>query len=174
MIVTFSGPVTFSGGTANAAAAFQLARTGSPGAVDLRAAVATGAVGRTVVTLTFSGSLTEQAFTAAGANPSLIDGLYTLTVLGNSITGPGGLTLDGDNNGTSGGNAIYANHRLFGDADGDKDVDLDAIFPFLQAALFSSPLTPQQAAFDFEGDGNVDRDDLFNFFVPRLFTSLNP
>jgi hypothetical protein len=181
LTVTFSGPVTFAGDTANAAAAFRLARTsltGPTGNVDLHAAVMTDAQGRTVVTLTFSGSLTEQAFTAAGANPSLIDGLYTLTVFGSAVTGPGGLNLDGDHNGTPGGDNTFNLHRLFGDVDGDRDVDADDIFgtpghPGLIDALFASgPLTPQQAAFDFEGDGDVDADDLLSFFVPRLFTTV--
>src|SRR5205823_2343771 len=108
-----------------AAAAFQLARTGPSGAtgnVSLNAAVSTDAQGRTVVTLTFSGPFTE-ANTAAGVNKSLIDGLYTLTVFGASVTSPGGVNLDGDNNGTPGGNNLTNTHRLFGDVDGDKDVD---------------------------------------------------
>jgi hypothetical protein len=168
--VTFSGPVTFTGGDANAA--FQLARTsltGPTGNVDLHATVTSDAQNRTIVTLTFSGALTEQSLTAAGVNPSLIDGLYTLTVFGNLVTGPGGHNLDGDDDGTAGGDKTFNLHRLFGDVDGDRDVDLDDIFPFLQAAAFASPLSPQQAAFDFEGDGDVDLDDIFSFFVPRLF-----
>src|SRR5207249_635525 len=175
------GPVTFAGANGNAAAAFQLARTGPTtgpaggptGNVTLAAAVSTNAQGQTVVTLTFSGPLTESN-TFAGANKSLIDGNYTLTVFGASITGAEGLALDGDNNGTAGGNNVTATHRLFGDVDGDKDVDLSDLFPAMANTLFSvvgQPGPVYNPALDFEGDGDVDLDDLF-FFGNRLFVVL--
>jgi len=171
MTITFSGPVNFAGGNtvANALAAFTLARTGPGGPtgnVTFNAATSTlttDAQGRTVVTLRFTGALTEAANTAAGADPSLIDGLYTLTLNTAAVTGPGGQAV---------APLTFNTHRLFGDIDGDRDVDLDDIFPGLQGAVFASPLTAHQAGFDFEGDGDVDLDDLFSFFVPRLFTSI--
>ncbi|HEY1377558.1 MAG TPA: N-acetylmuramoyl-L-alanine amidase [Gemmataceae bacterium] len=169
LTVTFDSAVTFPSG---AAAAFQLTRTGPTGptgTVTLTPTVTTDAQGRTVVTLTFSGAFAE-ANTAAGANPSLIDGIYTLTVVGSAVTGPGGLALDGNNDGTPGGNYGLTTHRLFGDVDGDGDVDLLDLNP-LVPALFA--VVGQQAynpAFDFEGDGDVDLLDL-NQFVQRLFLS---
>ncbi|HEY1380582.1 MAG TPA: DNRLRE domain-containing protein [Gemmataceae bacterium] len=173
--VTFSGPATFVGGNANAAAAFQLARTGPTGTtgnVGLTATVSTDGQGRTVVKLTFSGPFTESN-TAAGADRSLIDGKYTLTVFGtgtNAVTGPGGLALDGDANGTAGGDFVLATHRLFGDIDGDGDVDLLDLNP-LVPALFATQGQPNyNPGFDFEGDGDVDLLDL-NQFVQRLFLS---
>src|SRR5262249_37637564 len=167
MTVTFSGPVTFAGGNA---AAFTLTRTGPggpTGTVGLAASVSTDAQGRTVVTLAFSGPLTESN-TAAGVNPSLIDGIYTLTIKAAAVTGPNGLALDGDNDGAPGGNYALSTHRLFGDVDGDGDVDLLDLGQ-LVGALFSTQGQPAyNPAFDFEGDGDVDLLDLSQF-VSRLF-----
>ena len=65
-------------------------------------------------------------------------------------------------------------HRLFGDVDGDKDVDLSDLFPAMNDTLFSvqgQPGPVYNPALDFEGDGDVDLDDLF-FFGNRLFVVL--
>ncbi|HEY1377481.1 MAG TPA: right-handed parallel beta-helix repeat-containing protein [Gemmataceae bacterium] len=170
LTVTFDSAVTFAGG--NAAAAFQLARTGPTGAtgnVTLTPTVTTDAQGRTVVKLTFSGPFTESN-TVAGINPSLIDGLYTLTVFGAAVTGADGVALDGDGDGLAGGDKVFATHRLFGDVDGDGDVDLldlNSLVPALFGTVGQPAYNP---AFDFEGDGDVDLLDL-NQFVQRLFLS---
>ncbi|HEY1376238.1 MAG TPA: choice-of-anchor Q domain-containing protein [Gemmataceae bacterium] len=170
--VTFSSAVNFTGGNDNAAAAFQLARTGPTGAtgnVGLTATVSTDGSGRTVVKLTFSGAFTESN-TAAGVDRSLIDGKYTLTINSAAVTGAGGVALDGDANGTPGGDYTLATHRLFGDIDGDGDVDLLDLNP-LVPALFATQGQPNyNQGFDFEGDGDVDLLDL-NQFVQRLFLS---
>ncbi len=172
LAVTFSAPVTFPNGPA---AAFQLARTGPTGptgTVTLTPTVTTDAQGRTVVTLTFSGQFTESN-TAAGVNPSLIDGLYTLTVFGGQVTGPGGVSLDGDGDGAPGGDRVVNFHRLFGDYNGDRTVDPADIFPYLQTALFTSVGQPGYlAAFDFDGNGVIDPADLFPYLQQRLFTSI--
>jgi len=170
MTVTFSGPVTFAGGNANAAAAFQLARTGPSGPtgnVGLTATVTTDAQGRTVVTLKFSGPFAETG-TAAGVNPSLVDGIYALTILGSAVTGANGLALDGDGNGTPGGNYALSTHRLFGDSDGDGDVDLSDLTAFGGALFSVQPGPAYNPAFDFDGDGDVDLADL-TAFGNRLF-----
>ena len=89
LTVTFSGPVSFAGG--NAGAAFQLSQVGG-GNVGLNAGVGTDGQGRTVVTLAFSGQYAEP-ITAVGVNPSLVDGVYALTVFG--PRSPGRLTASG-------------------------------------------------------------------------------
>ncbi|HEY1376237.1 MAG TPA: peptidoglycan DD-metalloendopeptidase family protein [Gemmataceae bacterium] len=169
LTVTFGGPVTFPNGVA---AAFTLTRTGPTGPtgnVALTPTVSTNALGQTVVALTFSGTFAESN-TAAGANPSLIDGIYSLTVFGSAVAGPGGVALDGNNAGIPGGDYALATHRLFGDVDGDGDVDLLDLNP-LVPALFGVVGQPNyNPAFDFEGDGDVDLLDL-NQFVQRLFLS---
>ncbi|HEY1378459.1 MAG TPA: M36 family metallopeptidase, partial [Gemmataceae bacterium] len=174
LTVTFSGPVTFALG--GATAAFQLTRTGPTGptgTVALAAVVATDGQGRTVVTLTFPPGAFTESNTAAGAVPSLIDGTYTLTVLSSAITGANGLPLDGNGDGIAGGDYALSTHRLFGDVDGDGDVDLLDLNP-LVPALFGvqgqAGPPVYNPAFDFEGDGDVDLLDL-NQFVQRLFTS---
>src|SRR5207249_1478011 len=102
---------------------------------------------------------------------SLVNGTYQLTVRGD-VTYNGFGLLDGDGDGTPGGDKVVNLHRLFGDIDGDKDVDLDDLF-VLGGALFGiqgQPGPPTYlAGFDFDADGDVDLDDLFAF-GPRLFT----
>ncbi|HEY1377637.1 MAG TPA: dockerin type I domain-containing protein, partial [Gemmataceae bacterium] len=167
MTVVFSGVVTFAG---DPAAAFQLARTGPNGTTGNVGLAANVQVlnGRTVVTLTFSGPFAESN-TATGANRSLIDGIYTLTVFANQVS-LGGVALDGNNDGTPGGDFTLTTHRLFGDIDGDGDVDLLDLNP-LVPALFAVQGQPNyNPGFDFEGDGDVDLLDL-NQFVSRLFLS---
>src|SRR5439155_18034768 len=124
-----------------------------------------GGEGRTVVALTFSGPCTE-------ATHSLTDGLYTLTVFGSQVRDAAGGSLDGDGNGTTGGDNLFQTHRLFGDIDGDKDVDLADVYPALANALFSvqgQPGPVYNPALDFDGDGDVDLDDVFQV-SQRLFT----
>jgi hypothetical protein len=167
--VTFSGPVAFAGG--NAAAAFTLTRTGPTGptgTVGLAATVTTDGQGRTVVKLTFSGAFTESN-TAAGANPSLIDGTYTLTASAAAVADAAlGWAVDGNGDGTPGGNYSLSTHRLFGDADGDGDVDLLDLSPLVPALFGVAGQPNYNPAFDFEGDGDVDLADLAAF-AQRLF-----
>ena len=139
LTVNFSGPVTI------APNAFELRR--QDGAlVSLNAAPA--ADGRSVV-LTFTGS------DAIGS--SLADGLYTLIVHGDKIHDGLGQALDGDANGTAGGDYVDAAiERLFGDADGDGDVDNSDVFAFKAAYGKSSGQGGYQPFFDFNGDGTIN------------------
>jgi hypothetical protein len=178
--VTFSDPVSFAGGDANAAAAFQLTHVQDSNNVIVGAAVSTDALGRTVVTLTFSGPETDpmSALNPLNQNPaplpSLADGRYQLTVLSANVTGANGLALDGDDNGTAGGNyaspaeASYSPtglhlYRLFGDATGDGTVDLNDLTALRNA--FNSNLGDANylAALDANNDGHVDLTDLTEF-----------
>src|SRR4029079_7061352 len=97
--------------------------------VDLSGSTAT----QTVARLTFFGPLTEFG--------SLIDGNYSLTVLSSRVSGPGG-ALDGDNNGTPGGDHVSGLFRLDGDVNGDGAVNgLDfAAFRSAFGTTFGSPL----------------------------------
>jgi hypothetical protein len=94
MTVTFSTAVTFAGG--DAAAAFRLTNVDTGAAVTLSATVSTDSLGRTVVTLTFSGNQTD----ASGA---LLSGRYALTVIGSDVTDSAGMALDGLGTGTGNG-----------------------------------------------------------------------
>ena len=95
-----------------------------PGAIELRRQdgslvgfqVAVSTIGgQTVAVLTFDG--TEFV------GGSLADGSYTLTVRADRVHDRWGRELDGDGNGSAGGNRVDGFFRLFGDSDGDRDVD---------------------------------------------------
>jgi len=162
--VTFSETVSFPFG---AASAFQLSRVGPGGPTGLVNLVATPAAN--VVTLTFTGG---------GAVPidkggSLIDGVYQLVVVASAVQGASG-SLDGNGNGTPGDNYVTPTapgspgrlHRLFGDNDGDADVDAQDFGAFRSAFGGTSNLN-----FDFDGDGDVDAAD-FGQFRARFGSSV--
>ncbi|MBX7105048.1 MAG: hypothetical protein K1X57_13265 [Gemmataceae bacterium] len=149
LVVTFDNAPTFAG---SPAAAFTLERfvagVGTGNTVTLGASV----LGN-VVTLTFSGALTEAV------TNSLIDGVYQLRIDDAQLT-----NLDGDANGsiggdyatptTSAGGGIF---RLFGDADGSGLVDTSDFLAFRLQFLSSNP------TFDADGNGSVDTGDFLRF-----------
>ncbi len=152
LTVTFDSIVNFAGAPA---AAFQLARTGPGGPLgNVTLADVTTNAGQTVVTLTFSGSLTESK--------SLMDGRYNLTILAAQFTGAG---FDGDGNGVAGDNRIIVGDpaiapklfRLFGDSDGDGTV---ATNDFIQFRLVAGG---PSFAFDFDDDGAIATIDFIQF-----------
>ena len=71
--------------------------------------------GKTVAVLTFAG----PEFVGG----SLADGSYTLTVRADRVHDRWGRELDGDGDGSAGGDRVDGFFRLFGDSDGDGDVD---------------------------------------------------
>jgi hypothetical protein len=154
LTVSFNGPATL---PTNPAAAFRLTRTGPVGptgdvalAVDLSASTAA----RTVARLTFSGPLTESG--------SLLEGIYRLTVLSAQVSA-GGVALDGDGNGTPGGDFATPLHRLYGDCDGDGRVD-NADFFMFRSTFGRSAGDPLYMSFlDINGDGRVDNADFIQF-----------
>jgi hypothetical protein len=154
LTVAFPGLATL---PANPVAAFRLTRLGPGGptgdvtlAVDLSGSTAT----QTVVKLTFSGALTEFG--------SLVDGNYTLTVLGSQVT-VNGAPLDGDGDGTPGGDSVTPLYRLFGDVTGDRVVDASDL-AFLRSAFGSVQGNPGFiAALDLNGDGVINVADLSAF-----------
>jgi hypothetical protein len=153
LTVAFNAPVTFA---TTPAAAFTLTRIGG-GTVNFTAA-ASNDTGFTVVTLTnFSGALT--------AGGSLIDGRYALTALAGQISAYG-FQLDGDGNGADGDNYNFADsgstvgnqlYRLYGDADGNRVVNVGDLTLF-RTAFGSGDLT-----FDSDFNGVVNQTDLAAF-----------
>ena len=133
------------------------------------AEVTTATVGGvTVATLTFTGAESDPA--AAGVNRSLSDGRFTLTVRGDQVQNSTGF-LDGDGNGTAGGDRVVLFHRLFGDLTGEGTVNGADFNPF-RVAFGSGPGNPNYlAAFDFDGDGFVIGSD-FNQFRIRFGLSI--
>jgi hypothetical protein len=157
LTVTFNGVLTLDPG------AFELLRQGG-GLVSLDVA-ASVVDGRTVAVLTFAG---EDV--VAG---SLADGNYTLTLRADLLRDAAGRPLDGDGDGTPGGDRVESFFRYFGDSDGDRDVDE------ADQALFDSTFGRSAADegflayFDFDGDGDVDEADRDQFLL-RLGSSLGP
>jgi N-acetylglucosamine-6-sulfatase len=140
LTITFDRVVTFDPG------AFGLQ---SNDGIEVSLNVAASLVdGRTVAVLTFSGP------DIIGG--SLADGDYTLTIRGDHIRDEVGRELDGDLDGNGGGDRVEAFFQLFGDGDGDRDVD------WLDRDLFRSAFGKRvdQAGYlwyhDFDGDGDVD------------------
>jgi arylsulfate sulfotransferase len=128
-----------------------------PGAIELRRQDGTlvnfqldvsVAGGKTVAVLTFAG----PEFVGG----SLADGSYTLTVLADRVRDRWGRELDGDGDGSAGGDRVDNFFRLFGDSDGDGDVDGQDRDRF-RAAFHTSAGEPAYVwYFDFDGDGDVD------------------
>jgi len=155
--VNFDALVTL---PANPADAFALNRLGDAAAVALAATVTNTTT--TSVVLTFTGG--------AVFGGSLLDGRYTLTVLGGLVASAAGL-LDGNGDGTGGDDYVLTGtpanglFRLFGDADGDGDVDAADYGAFRGAFGTTNPV------FDIDGDGDVDTAD-FGQFRGRFGTSV--
>jgi hypothetical protein len=128
-----------------------------PGAIELRrqdgslvdAQVNISLVGgRTVAVLSFVG--TEFV------GGSLADGSYTLTVRADHVHDRWGRELDGDGDGSAGGDRVDSFFRLFGDSDGDGDVDQSDRDHFRSAFKTNAGDAGYLWYFDFDGDGDVD------------------
>jgi hypothetical protein len=108
-----------------------------------------------VAVLTFAG--------AEFVGGSLADGTYTLTVRADRVHDRFGRELDGDADGSAGGNLVDGFHRLFGDADGDGDADQAD----LGVMLGTFRQTQGDAGFlwflDYDGNGAVSGPDMAQF-----------
>ena len=155
LTITFSSVVTL---PANPASAFTLINTtAQPNvAVNLSVDLSGSTPTQTVAKLSWSGPVTE-------GGGSLIDGNYTLTILGSQITGEGGLQLDGNGDGTPGGDNVSTLYRLFGDVNGDKTVNITDLTAFRNAFGASSTDANYRQYFDFSGDGVINLTDLTQF-----------
>jgi hypothetical protein len=104
---------------------------------------------------------------------SLADGNYRLRLLDTHIRDAAGNALDGDENGSAGATRVDEFFRLFGDMDGDRDVDaldsrgLRGTYRKIEGQSGFDNL------FDFDGDSDVDAIDQRNFNL-RYRTSLIP
>ena len=140
--LTFNQPISFASGTMSV-----IRRGGS--AVDL---TATPSADQTNYTLTFSG-----AGITAG---SLVDGIYDFLANVSNLRDVFGLLPVGTHTDK---NPTLAFHRLFGDSDGDKDVDsVDSLrFRQSQGSVLGQPA--YQWYFDFDGDSDIDSVDSLHF-----------
>jgi uncharacterized delta-60 repeat protein len=154
LTVRFSGQVTFSGSPDQA---FTLLRNGG-GAVSFTATVSVQNGGTVVLLDHFTGSETEFG--------SLADGRYTLTALASQISA-GGQALDGDADGTPGGNLVFSDaqgfFRLFGDLNGDQTVN-GFDLGFFRNAFGTQTGDPNYLSYlDLNGDGVINGFDLGQF-----------
>jgi hypothetical protein len=121
--------------------------------------------GVTIATITFNGASTR----GGGA---LIDGNYELTIDASKIS-RGSNLLDGDRDGTGGGDYRYGNtsadafFALYGDMNGDRQVGLGEFNSFRAAFGRSSGQTGYSRELDFDDDGVVNLTD-FNQFRGRF------
>jgi hypothetical protein len=128
-----------------------------PGAIELRRQDGTLVGARLSISLL--GGKTVAVLTFAGAEfvgGSLADGSYTLTVLADHVHDRWGRELDGDGDGSAGGNNVDGFSRLFGDANGDGHVDERDRQVFRSAFGTSAGDAGYLWFFDFDGDGDVD------------------
>jgi len=147
---------------ANPADAFQILRQSDNALAALSASVVNGA--NTVVTLTFTGGLSEFG--------SLADDRYTLTIDASKVSTPLG-TLDGNGDGTGGDSYVLASaaapnpptniFRYFGDVDGNGVTDATDFLAFRATTGLPSTETGFNAAFDVDSDGDVDAMDFLAF-----------
>jgi autotransporter-associated beta strand protein len=182
--VTFSGPVSFTGGDSNAAAAFQLLHVQTnTNIANLQSAVSTNGSGATVVTLTFTttGNAAADVDPVSAENPqnlspaplpSLADGRYQLTILSSNVSGSGGqLAGDGSTAGTNYVTPAETSYvptalhlyRLFGDATGDGVNDLSDLTAF-RGTYNAGTGNPSYVSYlDADNSGVVDLTDLTEY-----------
>jgi arylsulfate sulfotransferase len=111
--------------------------------------------GKTAALLTFAG----PEFVGG----SLADGSYTLTVRADRVHDRWGRQLDGDGDDSAGGNHVDDVFRLFGDSDGDSDVDLYDLGRFV-STLGRRPGDPHYLWYmDWNGDDRVGLLDVLAF-----------
>lgn len=142
---------------------FELVKRGvDGGTVDVTPSVDNSS-GASVVTLTFdAGSLVTDS-------GSLVDGNYQLTVFGDEITNNSGVALDGDGDGVAGGNLVFGDtetdnfFRFYGDADGNRVVNVVDLLGFRRTWLSSDADSNFDASFDSNADGNINVVDLLEF-----------
>ncbi len=120
---------------------------------------------KTVVTITF---LAGPSVVTRAAGNTLADGNYTLTI-DHAKVAYSGLLLDGDEDGTAGGDYVFGDalvdnfFRFYGDRDGDRDVDLTDFAYFRRTYGKGVGDTSFDPQFDYDGDGDVDLTDFAYF-----------
>lgn len=150
LVVSFNQPV----GNNASAASFNVQRTGPSGPTGPVALNVASVGGNYVISFQSSSSFTGPYF---GTSRTLIDGRYIVTVHTSGIAAAGG-SLNND--------AVFSFHRLYGDADGDGDVDSGDFGQF--KGTLGGPSSP---LFDFDGDGDQDAAD-FGAFRSRFGSSI--
>jgi len=140
LTVTFSDIVTLD------PTAFSLVnQNGQAVTINLTSSVVNG---KTVAMLTFGGS--------GIIGGSLADGTFALRVVGGAVHDDQRYELDGDDNAAPGGDRASSLFRLFGDSDGDHDVDVSDTLRLLSALGSRSTGANYRWYLDYDADGDVD------------------
>lgn len=128
------------------------------GSISLKNLDTSTSVGLSVDSAAISGGMTTivLSFTSGtGASGSLVDGNYRLLIDGIL------LGVDADDSGSVGGTNTTDFHRLFGDSDGDRDVDGQDYMNFYAAHFGDAAFTN---VFDLDDD-DIVADDIMAFFM---------
>ncbi|MCA9140923.1 MAG: hypothetical protein KDB00_29330 [Planctomycetales bacterium] len=141
--------------------AFELTNTGSGISVGNVVAIPFEIAGKTVVKLTFSGASTSSRIGIEGQSTSLDDGNYRLRVRAQSTRNAVGTLMASDF--LYGEQAEDLFFRLFGDTDGDRDVDGQDYGRFGLSFMKSSGNSSYNSDLDSDGDGDVDGQDYGRF-----------
>lgn len=135
-----------------------------PDALSLFNLTANSAVNPAFFSFTYDSVLQRAIWSFPGLpGGSLEDGIYVATLDGSLITDMAGNAIDGDGDGQPGGDHVFNLHRLFGDADGDLDVDLADLFPFRAAFGTVKGDAQYRSDFDINIDDAIEIADLFPF-----------
>ena len=160
LVVTFSDVATLDVG------AFAIINKATQATVGTVLVSADSTSGYTVATLTWSGSQTLYG--------SLVDGNYQLTIDATKVHDTAlGTNLDGDHDGSPGGNYLFGTatvdnfFRLFGDADGSRRVDNTDFSYFASTMNKRSTDTGFLWYFDVNNSGRVDNTD-FSAFAAQM------
>jgi hypothetical protein len=148
--------VTFNSRATLGAGAFDVVKLGAGG----------GPVGLNVTTLFIGGrtiaTLNFTSFMDPGG--SLSDGNYRLTIHADQITDASGAILPG-------GDSTLDFFRFYGDANGDRHIDIADLGVFSGTFNLSTGQTGFLSYFDYNGDGRIDIADFGQFSI-RFFTIL--
>ncbi len=163
--------VVFDGLVDIASDAFTVNKRGAAGGtVETSFTTSTDAFGRTVATITFSG-------TFARSTGTLVNGNYELLIDASKVT-RSGVALDGNSDGTAGGDISFgtdasdAFFALFGDANGDRAVGFADFVAFRSTYGLSSGDAGYNEAFDLDGSDTIGFSD-FNAFRTAYGSSLD-
>jgi len=128
---------------------------GPSGSVGFSAGPIDNSSGHSVIPIAFSDPSLEFG--------SLPQGDFTFTVDASQFVDTLGRALDGDGNGTAGGNYVGTFHRLLGDANGDRRID-GTDFTVLRTCFGTSTGQPEFLSYmDFNNDGVINSTDFAEF-----------
>jgi hypothetical protein len=128
-----------------------------PGAIELRRRDGTAV--NFDLAISTAGGTTAAVLTFAApefVGGSLADGRYVLTVRADRVHDRWGRQLDGDGDGSAGGDRVEIISRLFGDSYGNGVVAFPDRSPFRDAFGSRAGDAGYLWHFDFDGDGDVD------------------